>query len=110
MGIDVQAVSINPFWYTAERELARDLIKVPAGAVISRSADRRRTPPPQRPPSARQQPSSSSSGRSPSATENSPPVREVDKRSKVPTNVPVIVATRSAWSPAPPLYTKSAAR
>lgn len=28
LGIDVQAVTINPFWYTAERELARDLIKL----------------------------------------------------------------------------------
>jgi aminocarboxymuconate-semialdehyde decarboxylase len=26
-GIDIQALSINPFWYGAERELARDLIR-----------------------------------------------------------------------------------
>jgi aminocarboxymuconate-semialdehyde decarboxylase len=27
-GIDVEALSINPYWYTAERDLARQLIKV----------------------------------------------------------------------------------
>src|SRR5262249_40029697 len=27
-GIDMEALSINPFWYKAERDLARDLIKI----------------------------------------------------------------------------------
>jgi aminocarboxymuconate-semialdehyde decarboxylase len=27
-GIDVEALSINPYWYTAERDLARQLIRI----------------------------------------------------------------------------------